>query len=112
MIPQISALRVIVTVKEGLNQYQLAALIAPPGGAKAPEPGSLNRGKKNEGGEPVQANGADPLPRAQPPPGGGTQGGTQGGGGPGGKSLNYPFTLLEIRENGAIPKAPIPSPSP
>ncbi len=98
---QISALRVIVTVKEGLNQYQLAALLAPPGGATAPEPGSLNRGKKTEGGDAAQPNGGQAAARAQP---------AAGGGGAGGKSLNYPFTLLEIRENGAIPRSSVSSP--
>jgi hypothetical protein len=101
---EISALRVIVTVKEGLNQYQLAALIAPTGGARPPEPGSLNREKKSEGGEGAGGNNSG---------GGGRNRANASGGQAGAKSLNYPFTLLEIRENGAIPKSTIsPPPSP
>jgi hypothetical protein len=100
---EIAALRVIVTVKEGLNQYQLAALFAPPGGARPPGPGSLNRDKKQGDGESGEATAAPP---AQSQANGSSSQAAV-------KSLNYPFTLLEIRENGAIPKSAISSsPSP
>jgi hypothetical protein len=102
---EISALRVVVTVREGLNQYQLAALIAPSGGARAPERGSLNREKQTQGegaaggNNPGNAGGSGAANRNRA----GASGGQQT------KSLNYPFTLLEIRENGAIPKSALPT---
>ncbi len=101
---EIAALRVIVTVREGLNTYRLAALLAPSGGARAPEAGDLNKAN-------AENNNA--------------QGGNSGAAGASGrstsassgntaqvKSLNYPFTLLEIRENGAIPNADVSTQSP
>jgi hypothetical protein len=102
---EISALRVVVTVREGLSQYQLAALIAPSGGARAPEPGSLNREKQNQGEGASGGNNAGNAggSRAADRNRAGASGGQQT------KSLNYPFTLLEIRENGAIPKSALPT---
>jgi hypothetical protein len=102
---EISALRVIVTVREGLNSYRLAVLLAPPGGAKAPVAGDLN--KKTEG-ENNNAQGGNS-------PGAGTSvrsTAASAGSSAQTKSLNYPFTLLEIRENGAIPTPEVTTSSP
>jgi general secretion pathway protein K len=98
---EISALRVIVTVREGMNTYRLAALLAPPGGAQPPIAGDLNK-KKEETQESNSAGNAAPA-RSTASSGGGT---VQV------KSLNYPFTLLEIRENGAIPTPDVTTASP
>lgn len=102
---EISALRVIVTVREGLNSYQLATLLAPSGGAKAPEAGELNK-KKAEGANGSQ--GGNPAPTATS----GRSSASKPAGNGQVKSLNYPFTLLEIRENGAIPNADVTTSSP
>ena len=102
---EISALRVIVTVTEGINTYRLAALLAPSGGAKAPGAGSLNRETNAENNNAQNGNSTRNATS-----GGGTNS-TSGNATT--KSLNYPFTLLEIRENGAIPSPaiqPLPSP--
>ncbi len=87
---QISALRVIVTVREGMNTYRLSTLVALTNGVRAPEAGELNRENNREAGNSnAGAASAGNAPRS-------TRNTTV-------KSLNYPFTLLEIRENGAIP---------
>ena len=93
---EISALRVIVTVREGLNVYRLAVLLAPSGGAKPPEPGDLNRGEEEDGN-----NGQTDRNAARPATSSSRTATASAGAET--KSLNYPFTLLEIRENGAIP---------
>ncbi|MGC4072710.1 MAG: type II secretion system protein GspK [Nibricoccus sp.] len=87
---EISALRVIVTVREGLNSYRLAVLLAPSGGAKAPGAGSLNKKTAEQNNTSTQGGNSSAAAAS------GRNTATV-------KSLNYPFTLLEIRENGAIP---------
>jgi hypothetical protein len=99
---EISALRVIVTVREGLNSYRLAALLAPSGGAKAPVAGDLNK-NTGEGASSGQSGAAGAGARNTTASASAT---TQV------KSLNYPFTLLEIRENGAIPTPEVSTDSP
>lgn len=89
---EISALRIIVTVREGHSSFRLNTLIAPQGGAKIPPRTS----------EAAPADG-QPKAAAEPPPTATTQSSTATNGS---KSLNYPFTILEIRENDEIPSAP------
>ena len=93
----ISALRIIVTVREGLNTYRLSALMAPPGGASIPKAQAQNAEGETANAQPP-AN--TPAPSAS----------AGGGGNTAAKNLNYPFTLLEIRENGAISNSPDPAP--
>lgn len=95
----ISALRVIVTIREGRTAFRLAAVVAPSGGAKAVEA--------------VKAPLAKDSKVAQPKPAAPTaEAAGSGGAGASTKKLNYPFTLLEIRENGEISPAPVPPPPP
>ncbi len=80
---EIQALRIILTVREGLSSFRLSTVVAPPGGARAVQ------AVKTEA-EQTQAASNTPAPTpatgtttaAQPP-----------------APINYPFTLLEIREN-------------
>jgi general secretion pathway protein K len=102
---EISALRVIVTVREGLNSYRLATLLAPSGGAKAPEAGALNK-KTAEGNNNAQGGNSATAAAS------GRSNTASGGNNAQVKSLNYPFTLLEIRENGAIPTVDVTTSSP
>jgi hypothetical protein len=76
----ISALWVTVTVVEGRGVFQLRALVAPPEGAKVASP--------------KQPTDAPPPPNPPNPPR--TQATNAA---PLAPSLNYPFTVLEIREN-------------
>lgn len=91
----IRALRVNITIRQGRSQFRLTAVIAPSGGATtviataapATQPAS------SAANQPATAKAAAPV--ATPA---------------GDKKLNYPFTLLEIRENAEIPPSPAPPP--
>jgi general secretion pathway protein K len=83
------ALRVNVTVHEGRNEFRLSAVVAPSGGAtvvKAASPSTQTSTPTVN----VKAPGAAAAPPPKTPA----------------PQLNYPFTLLEIRENGEIPPPP------
>ncbi|HYD85750.1 MAG TPA: hypothetical protein VEA63_16900, partial [Opitutus sp.] len=87
----ISALRINVLIREGRSTFQLSAVVAPSeGGATLVPPSTLNETKSEE-----------QAATTTPPPAGNktTKEETP-------KKLNYPFTLLEIRENAEIPAAP------
>lgn len=87
---EIQALRITVTVREGVASYQLQAVVAPPGGARVVEAPAI------------------PEPRAEgrteaPPP---ARRRNEQETAPAAAGLDYPFALLEIRENAAISPAP------
>jgi len=93
----ISALRVIVTVGEGPSEFRLATVIAPPDGAKAVETNATSqRTAVSASDAPTNAQ-IQSRPNATPPAAPGAAAGT--------RSLRYPFTLLEMRENAEIPSA-------
>lgn len=85
---EIQALRIIVTVHEGLSSFRLNTVVAPPGGARAVQAVKTEAEQTQMASampapaSPVAANAATPAP------------------------INYPFTLLEIRENDAIAMNP------
>jgi general secretion pathway protein K len=101
----ISALRVIVTVRQGEASYRLNALVAMPGsgGAKIPaswtqqpagknQPDASSNNNVTPGNQGVSRTNNNPnITRANAAPGS-----TQ-------KNLNYPYTYLEICENDQIP---------
>lgn len=85
---EIQALRIHVTVRDGLSTYRLSAVVAPPGGAR-PVKAVKKEGEGTADEAPGTADAATPpapgaRPGVNPPP-----------------PINYPFTLLEIRENDA-----------
>ena len=86
---QISALRIHLTVKEGRSTFRLSVMVAPAaGGATLVQ-------------EPVANSAATGTPTA-PPAAGKPGSGANSEGQAAAKKLNYPFTLLEIRENAEI----------
>ena len=89
---QISALRIIVTVREGKSSFRLNAVVAPQGGATIPAVDTEQQDAGN-GQTPQPSQGQQPVPTSRDERSGGT------------KSLNYPFTILEIRENDVQPAA-------
>lgn len=91
---EIRALRIIVTVREGRGAFRLNALVAPPGGATIP-----TSAPEVADGEETDAPGPENPGRTEPVAA------------PTAKTLNYPFTLLEIRENDAMPSPPAPAAS-
>jgi len=88
----ISALRINVTIREGRTTFRVSAVVAPSsGGAKvvdqvAETPKSSVSEAKERGKSPSPASSTASTPT---------------------KKLNYPFTLLEIRENDEIPPVPV-----
>jgi hypothetical protein len=103
---EIRALRVHVTVREGQSSYRLSVLVAPTtrGGARIPRAAASNT--DGDGASPPAAS-----PQPTPSAGGSSSGRTTigGSGATAEKKLNYPFTLLEIRENDAISSTPAES---
>jgi general secretion pathway protein K len=90
---QIRALRIIVTVREARSSFRINALISPPGGATIPVV------------QPNPANSSDPNNNSTPTP---TPAATGANSAQTAKKLNYPFTILEFRENDEMPSPPTP----
>lgn len=85
---QISALRINVTVRQGRTEFKLSVVVAPSGGAKAVQEVATNTNITTPG-DPASASAVVPS---------GSDGEKQAAT----KKLNYPFTLLEIKENAEI----------
>lgn len=99
----ISALRIFVTVHDGQSVFRLAAVVAPTqGGASTVQ--TTATAARNTG----STNAPQGTP-GQTQPSGTAAASTNPNATSNAKKLNYPFTLLEIRENDEIPPAP-PSP--
>ena len=117
---EISALRIRITVHDGRRTFRLDTVVTLPGQNAA----QTVEASATEGASGASANGAAAAPRAggasrtptttrttttRPSNGGSTAAG--GTGAP--ASLNYPFTVLEIRENDEpVPDTPPPPPPP
>ncbi len=110
----ISALRILVTVIDGRTQFRVAAVIAPPGGASTIQtPAASQRAQTSSEASKTgtQTSAATPSNRAGTPNAANAPGGPKAGANAtAARNLKYPFTLLEIRENDAIPPAPPPPP--
>lgn len=102
---QISALRINVTVREGQTQFRLSAVVAPPGGARLPPAGNTAAAAQNDQSQTAASGGTNPgtAPPAVPSAGRSETGTSSTAAGQTQSRLNYPFTLLEIRENDEIP---------
>jgi general secretion pathway protein K len=85
---QISALRINVTGRQGRTEFRLSVVVAPSGGAKAVQEVATNTSLTTPG---------DPSSTPAVVPSA-SEGENQAGA----KKLNYPFTLLEIKENAEI----------
>jgi hypothetical protein len=95
----ISALRIRVTVHDGLAVYRLNTVVAPPNGAQVVRPPATNNAANGPAG-------ATPNPTPTP-----TR--STANAGAAAKKLNYPFTVLEIRENDEpLPTTPPPEAPP
>jgi general secretion pathway protein K len=97
---QVRALRVNVTIREGREEFRLSAVVAPQGGATIVQTTATSTRSATSGTTTTVTSTATPASTATsaasststtatPPP-----------------QLNYPFTLLEIEENPAIPTPP------
>ncbi|MDD2763815.1 MAG: type II secretion system protein GspK [Opitutaceae bacterium] len=95
---QVHCLRINVTVREGRTAFRLTAVVAPPGEAALPPAAPpAAAGSNTTGQDATDSTSSAAASTATPPaaPAADTASGTQ-------TALNYPFTLLEIRENDEI----------
>ncbi len=106
----ISALRVNILVREGRSEFRLAAVVTT-GNAASPVQTTATSTRPKTSSSPTTT----PTPNAA----GTTANGANAAGnatgtaaGANSKNLNYPFTLLEIKENDEIPPLPPPPPAP
>lgn len=81
---EIRALWIRVTVERGGSRYELAALVAPPNGAEPVRAVEIRKRNSERGTKAADA----PTPPSLPAAGRDSR-----------KTLNYPFTLLEMTEN-------------
>jgi general secretion pathway protein K len=94
-VTTISALRINLVVREGRSEFRLSTVVTTGNAASAISTTATAT-------RPKPAGAATPAPAPATTPATGTAGT---------KNLNYPFTLLEIKENDEIPPAP-PPPAP
>ncbi len=87
---QIRALRIIVTVREGRSVYRINTLIAPPNGATLPVSQTVPDATEGNAQDQSSNNAA-------------SQAATTSESIQSTKKLNYPFTILEFRENDEMP---------
>lgn len=91
---EISALRVIITVKEGRSAFQLATVVAPSGGATVIKATADTNKLTTTTNSAANSSTSTSTSTSAPNSSGTTPDAT--------KKLNYPFTLLEIKENAEI----------
>lgn len=100
----ISALRVIVTVIDGQTQFRVSAVVAPPNGARVVDTTASATRRESSVKEQQTKQRENQAKARQKQEGRATKKGQNATEG----NLRYPFTLLEIRENDAIPAPPPP----
>jgi hypothetical protein len=101
---QVRCLRVNVTVHEGPTSFKLSAVVAAPGDAQPPPANpQINADGDTTAATDQNSSPSRPTDASRSPPGTGGASGTGTGTGATSQTttttLNYPFTLLEIREN-------------
>lgn len=101
----ISALRIFVTVHDGLSVFRLAAVIAPPNGATTVQTTATSRRAQASPGSPNAPGQSQPNASQAAAPNPNRPNGSNNGAN---RNLRYPFTLLEIRENDEISSLPPP----
>jgi len=102
----ITALRILVTVREGRSQYRLSAVVAPQGGATINQTNATNATVAAGNASPTTATSVTntSLPSSTASSAAAAAAASQ--------SINYPFTLLEMLENDEIPEPPPDLPQP
>jgi type II secretory pathway component PulK len=101
----ISALRINVTVHEGQSEFRLSAVVSPQGGGATTVQTTATSQRNQASASATQGNPTQPQPSSTP------TASTNAAAASNAKKLNYPFTLLEIRENDEIPPPPPPPPA-
>jgi len=97
----ISALRILITVRDGRTEYRMAAVIAPPNGATTVQTTATSTRTTTSSKSAQTSAQQQNQPKATPTAPNPNNAKKQAGG-----NLRYPYTLLEIRENDEIPQRP------
>jgi len=98
----ITALRVLVTVRDGSSSYRLSAVVAPQGGATINTTNAVNATASTTGASPSATTS---LAATAAPSSTAT---TAANAAAASQSINYPFTVLELLEDDEIPQLPPP----
>lgn len=101
----ISALRISITVHEGQSSFRLSAVVAPLQNGATTVQTNATAQRNQASASATQGVSAQPQPSSNP------TASTNPTAASNAKKLNYPFTLLEIRENDEIPPSPPPPPA-
>jgi general secretion pathway protein K len=110
----ITALRISVTVHEGLSKYQLSVVVAPPGGAKTVQTTATDAQKAASNAQSGEAsNTSTPGTSTSAGPKSTPTNAQTSAAASGNVDVKFPFTVLEISENDQIltPAPPPPSPT-
>jgi general secretion pathway protein K len=104
----ISALRIVITVRDGRTEFKMSTVIAPPNGATTVQTNATAARTQTSAATAKSAaqqqnrpSATQPAPRPGSNPAGNPQNAAAA------RNLRYPFTLLEIRENDEIHGATI-----
>jgi general secretion pathway protein K len=112
----ITALRISITVHEGLSKYELSVVVAPPGGAKTVQTTATEAQQAASSAQSGESSNTGALPgtTAQTGPKSSPTNTQASAAAAGTVNLKFPFTVLEISENDQIltqPPPPPPSPT-
>jgi type II secretion system (T2SS) protein K len=102
---QIAALRIIITVHEGHASFRLNTVVAPQGGAKIAPTEDAQSAATGTGGQATPGTGSSSKAKTPTRPQAVPSSSISNAGSEV-KSLNYPFTILEIRENDKAASTP------
>jgi hypothetical protein len=108
----ISALRIVVTVRDGRTEFRMATVVAPQGSSAQPVQETATAMRTETSAKAAQAT-AQQGNRPSAVQNNNRQASTNNNPQtPNARNLKYPFTLLEMRENDEIPAVPLPPPDP
>jgi len=102
---KVNALRITVTVRQGLSSFRLMAVVAPEGGAKVVPASSASKSTDDSKQLAARSGKAAPQPQSKPSPNADKTP-------PQTADLKYPFTFLEIRENDSVVPSSAPTSEP
>lgn len=105
----ITALRIRLTVHEGRTEFRLNVVVAPPGSSANPVMTTATSTRANREDQAVATPGGSGQGNRSQPTNSPTAAAAAAAAN---KKLNYPFRVLEIRENDAPPLPPPPPPAP
>ncbi len=108
----IAALRIVITVRDGSSRYTVSAVVAPQGGATTVQTTATDVKKGAAGGSSGQTGSSNGLNQTPTQTSSTATNAQTAAASTATANLQYPFTVLEIRENDEILSPPDSPPSP